>query len=164
MESQLGNGTRMHLYLPRLTQGVTTIRPEAPSSSAPRGGTERILVVEDESDVRTMMKKVLDRHGYQVSLAENGPDALERWQELRGEVDLVVTDLVMPGGLNGRELAEALWKQRPGLRVLFCSGYGDDVLSPNEPLRTGEHFLEKPFDVHVFLQRVRARLDAPAGS
>lgn len=162
VDSEVGVGTTMHVYLPRLTHGVAAPRPMV-ARDVPPGGTERILVVEDEVEVRAMMRKALERHGYQVRVAANGPEALTQWVQAGGEIDLVVTDLVMPGGLNGRELAEALWTRRPGLRVLFCSGYTADILSADPPLRLEDNFLEKPFDVHLFLRRVRMCLDGAGG-
>ena len=84
------------------------------------------------------------------------------WQEYQGVSDLLVTDMVMPAGMNGRELAQRMQAERPQLKVIYCSGYNDDVLGKDSPLRHNVNFLEKPFDPHKFLQRVRDCLDAPA--
>jgi CheY-like chemotaxis protein len=94
-----------------------------------------------------------------VHAAANGPEALALWQRLNGSIDLLVTDMVMPGGLSGRELAERLLAEKPALRIIICSGYSDEVLTSNGPLRGKKNFLQKPFDVHLFLRRVRECLD-----
>jgi CheY-like chemotaxis protein len=94
-----------------------------------------------------------------VHTAANAIDALEVWRTHRAVIDLLVTDMVMPGGVGGRELADRLRADEPRLRVLYCSGYTDEMLGGDLPLRNSPDFLEKPFDVHVFLERVRERLD-----
>ena len=159
VESEPRVGTTMHVFMPRVA-ARTPPSPAPLPADPPRGGAETVLVVEDEADVRTMMCKLLERQGYRVHAAANGPDALVLWQRLRGSIDLLVTDMVMPGGLNGRQLAEQLLADKPALRIIVCSGYSDEVLALGGPLRRRENFLGKPFDVHVFLQRVRECLDA----
>ena len=81
------------------------------------------------------------------------------WREHGKKIDLLVTDMVMPGGMNGRELAERLLQDRHDLKVIYCSGYTDEVLGDNSPLRNNPNFMEKPFEPHKFIQRVRGCLD-----
>lgn len=159
VESAVGAGTTVHVYLPRIVGGSRPSFPINSASTHPRGGSEAILLVEDEEDVRTLMSKLLERHGYRVHVAADGAAAIAGWAEHRGEFDLLITDMVMPGGIGGRELAEHLRGDRPDLKVIFCSGYTDEMLGDLH-LRGSANFLEKPFDVHAFLGRVRACLDA----
>jgi len=162
VDSEPGQGTTFRIYLPRLDAAAVTVdRSARPAAAA--GGTETILLVEDEADVRALMSKLLERHCYRVHAAADGIEALQIWQRHRDSIDLLVTDMVMPGGIGGRELGDRLQEDRPGLRVIYCSGYTDEMLGHDVPLRRRSNFLEKPFDVHVFLERVRATLDAPVG-
>jgi PAS domain S-box-containing protein len=159
VESAPGAGTTMHVFLPRIVGGTRAGFAAESGARHPRGGSETILLVEDEGDVRALMSKLLERHGYQVHLATDGASALKRWAGHCDKIDLLVTDMVMPGGVGGRELAERLRAEKPDLKVVFCSGYTDEILGDLR-LRGSENFLEKPFDVHAFLGRVRACLDA----
>jgi two-component system, cell cycle sensor histidine kinase and response regulator CckA len=108
-------------------------------------GNETILVVEDEPSLRAMVRTVLARLGYRVLEAESGIDALKIWQEQGDTVDLLFTDMVMPDGLSGQQLAEELRKRRPGLRVLFTSGYSPQMLERNGRLPSGADCLQKPY-------------------
>jgi CheY-like chemotaxis protein len=160
VDSAPGRGTTMHVYLPRLMHVSETIT--IPSASGlPRRGVETILLAEDEAEVRVLMSKLLERHGYRVLTASNGVEAIALWQEYKGTFDLLVTDMVMPGGISGRELGDRLLAEKPTLKVLYCSGYSDEMLGADWSLRIQANFLEKPFDVHEFLDRVRACLDTP---
>jgi FixJ family two-component response regulator len=94
-----------------------------------------------------------------VRNAGTGAEALRIWDEERGAFDLVVTDMVMPGGISGRELAERLAARQPALRVIFLSGYAGDVVGPGMELRPGWNFLQKPFGATALLECVRARID-----
>jgi two-component system cell cycle sensor histidine kinase/response regulator CckA len=158
-ESAVDAGTTFHVYLPRLSKGTTemlksSVQPEV------RGGNETILLVEDEAPVRELLQILLRRQGYQVRTATCGVDALNVWREHRDGIDLVVTDMVMPGGLSGRELAERLLVDRPELKVIYCSGYSDEMLGKDSFLRENGNFLEKPFKRNKLLQKVRDCLDA----
>lgn len=161
VESEPGAGTTMRVFLPAAPGGPDL--PAAPAVIArPRRGTETILLAEDEAAVRTLMCKLLRNHGYLVHAAGNGGEALTLWRQHRGEVDLLITDMIMPGGVGGRELAAQLLADQPDLRVIYCSGYTDEALGADVPLRRAPNFLEKPFDVQEFLGRVRRCLDTPA--
>jgi PAS domain S-box-containing protein len=158
-ESRVNEGTTFHIYLPRLAK--KEVRPElpAPPPKALRG-TETILLVEDETALRQLMQRVLERHGYHLYTAESGVQALELWREHREGIDILVTDMVMPEGMTGRELADRLHAEKPGLKIIYCSGYAKDLPGQNSPLRDNENFLEKPFEPFKLLQRVRACADA----
>jgi signal transduction histidine kinase len=158
VESQAGTGTTFRIFLPRLPQSVTAL-PQPPPPPAVRGGSETILVVEDEAAVRSLMCRLLERHGYRVFAAASGAAALAVWAEHRASIDLLVTDMVMPGGISGRELADRLRAERSSLKVILCSGYTDEMLGPDSSLRDALSFLAKPFDHPAFLQRVRGCLD-----
>jgi two-component system, cell cycle sensor histidine kinase and response regulator CckA len=155
--SQPGLGTTMKVHLPVADEGESPTRPP-PRSGTPRGGNETLLVVEDEGLVRRSVRRVLERFGYRVVEAVDGASALERLRELGDEVALVLTDLVMPG-MNGRELARRVERLRPGLAVLFMSGYTDeDVLSHGE-LAADVDLVQKPFTPEALGARVREMLD-----
>jgi len=160
IESQLKAGSTFHIYLPRWEQPIpdTTERRKA---GAVRGGNETILLVEDEFAVRQFFRRVLEGKGYRVFDAESGVLALQLWRQ-HPNIDLLLTDVVMPGGLSGRELAERLRSEKPKLKVIYCSGYTDDMLGKDSVLRVNRNFLEKPFDPDKLLKRVRDYLDGPA--
>src|SRR5207249_1193204 len=125
VESKFGRETTFRVYLPETRE--PTKRPEEISPEpAVRGGTETILVVEDEQPVRELVCSFLQTHGYKILAAESGARALEVWREHSNEIGLLLTDVVMPGQLSGRELAERLRAGKPSLRVIFTSGYSAD--------------------------------------
>jgi PAS domain S-box-containing protein len=159
VESQPGWGATFHIFFPRLNHAAAMALEEAPAASEPRHGTETVLLVEDEIPVRELMRKLLTGHGYQVHEAASGIAAFNVWNTHRENIQLLVTDMVMPNGVSGRELADRLMSEKPGLKVIYCSGYTDDALGPDCPLRDTEYFLEKPFDPKKFLRQVRERLD-----
>ena len=125
-----------------------------------RGGTETILVVEDETSVRELVCSLLSGYGYKVVAAESGSQALRLWSEWRHKVDLVLTDLVMPDRVNGRELAERLWVERPGLKVIFTSGYSADVVGRDLAPVGRLNYLQKPYPPRRLAHAVRDCLDA----
>jgi CheY-like chemotaxis protein len=130
----------------------------APEPDAP-GGTERILLVEDEDVVRDVLVQVLRRYGYRVTDAENGPRALALTADDAEPFDLLVTDVVMPG-LNGRHLAEHLGRERPDMAVLYISGYPGDELLALGMLDPDRPFLQKPFSPSALARKVRDVLKA----
>ena len=142
--SELGHGTIVRLYLPRAAQGPVLTAPVAEAKPAqPANAT--ILVVEDDDDVRRVVTKQITELGYGVIEARNPKEALAMLRDPQTKIDLLFTDLVMPGGMNGRELAGAATAERPGLKVLYTSGYSDSSLRGDEKLKADERFLSKPY-------------------
>lgn len=158
--SQVGHGTTFDLYFPRATPQATATSTDSPQAQ-PRQGSETILLVEDDNGVRDLVRRELLKTGYQVIEAKNGVEACLTATQQNYHVDLLLTDVVMPG-MNGRELAEHLAVIKPNLRVLFMSGYLDDISvnSGMDPHRTT--FLQKPFTPDLLLRTVRALLDSSA--
>ncbi len=143
---------------------ATTLDAAAVPAEAPtvQGGTETILVVEDEPAIRELARAILVGYGYTVLEAGSGPEALALWPAHAAAVDLLFTDMVMPGGLTGRMLAEELAARKPSLRVLFTTGYSLDLVDPNSPLKPGFRLLPKPYNGSALGQAVRRSLDQAA--
>ena len=159
IESQLNAGTAFHIYLPRSAQPAPASAGPAAASPSP-GGRETILIVEDETALRRLSRLILERKGYRVFEAESGAAAWQLWQQERDNIDMLITDMVMPGGMSGRQLAEKALAEKPGLKIIYCSGYTDDMLGTNSVLRVNGNFLEKPFAPDELLRRIRAQFDA----
>jgi CheY-like chemotaxis protein len=156
--SEVGHGTTVRLYLPRLA-GETAMSTAAPIAAATgRGGGETILVVEDNPDVRRLVLRQLRDLGYEVIEAANGPQALQVLDS-DTQVDLLFTDVVMPGGMTGRQLAEAAKARRPDLKTLFTSGYTEDSILRLGKLDAGVRLLSKPYRKHELATRIREALD-----
>ena len=153
VDSELGLGTTFNICLPRVDEPVARVLEEA----APARGSETILLVEDEGALRAIAREILDEHGYRVIEAEGPREALDIAAGHPERIDLLITDVVMPV-MNGRALADALLAARPGLRVLFISGYTDDVIAHSGVLEAGTLMLEKPFTTAALLGRVREAL------
>ncbi len=157
--SELGNGTTFTILLPAVSEDV----PRSAASQAHLAdlptGTESVLLVEDEDAVRGLARKILTECGYTVLEARNGREGLNVFDTHPGKIDLLVTDVVMPG-LNGSAVADAAIELRPGLKVMFVSGQTHDVLL-KEGIQQGAAFLYKPFDPLQFAQKVRETLDGP---
>ena len=154
--SEVGHGTTFKIYLPEFT-GTLAELPPAEVLLSPRGA-ETILIVEDEAAVRRMAARALAAQGYAILEAENGAEALALLARGGRPIDLVLTDVVMPL-VNGRERGERLSVERPGLRVLFMSGYTDDDIVRRGLLRPGSPFLQKPFVPGDLSRKVREVLD-----
>jgi PAS domain S-box-containing protein len=159
VDSVLGRGTTFTLDFPRATDGMERAAPAAAEGAIPGAG-ETILLVEDLPSVRSVMRELLARNGYQVVESEGGHDALQvaaRWET---GIDLLLTDVVMPG-MSGRELARRVQALRPKIRVLYTSGYTDDLIAHHGVLEAGVSFLQKPFTQQQLLQKLREVLDHP---
>ncbi|MEP6688060.1 MAG: PAS domain S-box protein [Gemmatimonadales bacterium] len=154
--SESGIGTTFKVYLPRVGAGGA-MPPRPDSGSAPRGGAETILMVEDEEMVRGLASRGLREHGYTVIEARHGFDAL-RQLEIRPEVDLVISDVVMPE-MGGRELGQRLASLRPSLPVLYMSGYTGEDVTQRGLLEPGAPFQQKPFAPEALARKVREMLD-----
>jgi CheY-like chemotaxis protein len=158
--SEPGQGSTFKVYLPRVGAPRRAQEP-VPHTATPRGGTETILVVEDEDIVRALACRGLREQGYTVFEARNGTEGLRMFEARPHGIDLVVTDVVMPE-MGGRELAQRLAVLEPGLPVLFTSGYtGDDVIQRGL-LEAGAPFQQKPFTPEALAAAVREMLDARA--
>jgi PAS domain S-box-containing protein len=148
--SKVGHGTTFKIYLPRIDEPETEAEVEAPM---PPRGWETILLVEDEASLRSIAREILEEHGYRVIDASGPDEAIEIAHRLPDTIHLLVTDVVMPR-MNGRVLAESLVAARPTLRVLYMSGYTDDIIAHRGVLESGTQLLEKPFSARTLLARV----------
>jgi PAS domain S-box-containing protein len=159
LDSQLDQGTTVTLYLPRSLQTAQRIA-EPPGRSGTRlSGDERVLLVDDDEMVRAFVKIALERLGYRVAVARDARDALAQVEAAAQPFDLLLADLMLPGGMNGRQLAEAIRRHHPDQRVLFASGYTEDVLIQQGRLDPGQSPIAKPFDGGALAQKVREVLD-----
>jgi CheY-like chemotaxis protein len=157
VDSAPGLGTTVHLLIPHLDERVqaSAVVPESPTAMM---GTETILLAEDEEAVRTVTTAALERRGYRVLAAPDGETALAISRAFPGAIDLLVTDVVMPG-MSGRALAERLEQSRPGLAVLFVSGYTDDEVLLQGVSTDMRTLLSKPFTSIEIARRVRSSID-----
>jgi two-component system cell cycle sensor histidine kinase/response regulator CckA len=154
--SELGRGTTFRIYLPKSEAGAAVPKPAA-RASVPRGGTETILLAEDEEAVRDLVRTILEQRGYTVLEAADGHEAIGICEDYRGEIHLLVSDVVMPL-MSGPELAARLLRLRPSLRTLFLSGYTDEAVNAHGVI-AGANFLQKPFKPVDLAARVRDVLD-----
>jgi len=161
VESELGKGTTFHIYFPVSLEAAVDL-DQTDTQFHARKGTETILVVEDERDLREIVTRTLNLNGYRVFQAVDGQNALQIWAEYQNEIDLLFTDVIMPGGLNGRDLAERLWVDKPNLKVIFSSGYGADALGKNFKLDPKLNFLQKPYLPQTLSRIIRRCLDEQA--
>ena len=155
--SEPGRGTSFKIYLPRIATPAD--EPAGPQKGGPAPGSETVLVVEDEPAVLTLSRRALEAQGYVVLAASDPLAALRVVERHGGTIHLLLTDVVMPG-LSGRELADRLTAQRPGIRVLYMSGYPGDAVVQHGTLPSGSAFLQKPFSPDGLARKVRDVLDA----
>jgi two-component system cell cycle sensor histidine kinase/response regulator CckA len=151
LESEAGIGTTFRMFFPRVQEQDAGIQCLLPTRDA---GTETLLLVEDEPYVRKIVCRALERSGHRVLLASSGEEALEVFAHFDGVVDLLVTDVVMPG-MSGADLARQIRARQQGVRVLFMSGYTDEVISRHGVLDPGIDFIQKPFSPATLVTRVR---------
>jgi PAS domain S-box-containing protein len=157
VDSAPGMGSSFRITLPRAELPADVPAP-APVRAAPRFGDETIMLVEDETVVRHLVAEILENSGYTVLQAGDGPSALELLRRHSGTLDLLVTDVVMPG-MSGPEVAQAVTSMRPGTLVLYTSGYTDSAIGHHGVLEPGIAFLQKPFSADDLTRKVRALLD-----
>jgi PAS domain S-box-containing protein len=158
--SELGHGTSFKVYLPRADAGASEAAAELPSEvEAPRG-TETILLVEDEASLRELVRECLEAAGYTVLEGRHGAEGLHLCATHDGAINLLMTDVIMPG-MSGRELAEEVLRQRPEARVLYMSGYTDDAVVVHGVVSAEVAFLQKPFTAASLARTVREALDRP---
>ncbi len=147
------------LYLPRFHTDKESLADKGTPEGEPAGGNETILVVEDDPDVRQTTVELLEELGYQVIEAEDGPSAL-RVLDKHSEIDLLFTDVVMPGGMKGPELAREVRNRRPGTKVLYMSGYTEYGAFHDDMVETEGTLLSKPFQKGEFAEKLRLTLDS----
>jgi CheY-like chemotaxis protein len=158
VHSELGRGTTFRIYLPRVEDPAEHEGP-ARSAQVALGGSETVLLVEDEESVRHLVRETLAGKGYKVIEAENGEEGLKAAEAHEGTIDLLITDVVMPG-IGGRELAHRVTASRPQIKVLYLSGYTEDAIIHEGVLEPGAAFLQKPFTLQVLSRKVRDVLRA----
>src|SRR5262249_50084314 len=160
IRSQEGKGTAINLYLPRAAE-LVDVRDEIVPVLPLEGGDEPILVVEDDPLVRAFVTAQLQSLGYRTIAADDGPAALVEIDR-HPDIDLLFTDVIMPGGLNGRQLADEAMRRRPNIRVLFTSGYPEDIIVHHGRLDAGVHLLDKPYRKAELARMIRVVLGARA--
>ena len=162
VQSAPGRGTVFRVLLPVSEALVAEPRlePTGPAAPAADAGSRTILVVEDEEMVREFIVQALSSLGYRILPAANGHEALEVWATRRDDIDLLLTDMVMPGSISGRQLAQTLFGEKPGLKIIFTSGYSPESLGPEFEQETAHEFLAKPFHTDRLAAAIAARLNA----
>ncbi len=162
LSSEVGKGTTFKIYFPALApdpESETKTTDAAPAC----GGKETVLHVEDEPILRELVREVLSQYEYRILEAGSGIEALKVWEANQGQVDLLLTDMVMPEGMNGRELAEQLRGRKPGLKVIYTSGHSANAFNRDEAKHDGL-WLEKPYQASKLARTIRDCLDHPAQS
>jgi CheY-like chemotaxis protein len=158
VESELGRGSTFHVYLPRRA-AVARVEEPKPSVAPARGRNELLLLVEDEPSVQELGRVALTRYGYRVLAASNGQDALNLWRLHRHEIALLVTDMIMPEGLSGQQLARQLLEEKPDLKIIYTSGYNAEIAGKELKLKEGINYLPKPYELERLYEVVRLALD-----
>jgi len=156
VDSQLGMGTTFEAYLPRVDAELALAPEERPLRA--RRGNETVLLVEDESMLREVLRETLEDNGYRVLVARDGAEALQAADGHSGPIALLITDVIMPG-FSGLKVVERIMPTRPGMKVLYISGYSDESVLQHGMVAPGRAFLSKPFTSDVFLHELRGLLD-----
>lgn len=160
-DSEVGVGSSFRVMLPIADEERAPVEPSAAGAQsviAVTSRSERVLLVEDEPSLRRLLARGLTRTGYAVEVAEHGPDALRLWQEQRGQFDLVISDMVMPGGITGLELLHRFAEENPSVQTLLMSGYSTESAERTFLGRTGRSVLSKPFSTSDFVRAVTEAL------
>ena len=152
VQSEKGHGTTFNIYLPRVDATAEQTVIQAPRAAA--GGSETVLLVEDEESVRQLIRETLQAKGYKVVEAENGEAGVAAAAKHPGKIDMIITDVVMPG-MGGREMVKNLAKSRPETKVLYLSGYTEDAIVNEGTIESGTAFLQKPFTLQNLSRKVR---------
>ena len=156
--SEIGVGTTFKIYLPYVKEIVSSTIDRTQVGEEIPGGDETILLVEDDANVRKLVQRVLKNFGYNLLVAEDGPEALQLAAGYNESIQLLLTDVVMPG-LSGKTLAEELKQTRPNLKILFMSGYTDNAIAHHGVLDPGTAFVQKPFSATIIAYKIREVLD-----
>ena len=156
--SEIGKGTVFKIYLPLVRSTVNSEREQAEAEKPIPRGSETVLVAEDDRSLRRLAKTLLEEHGYRVIEAEDGEDAVRKFKDNQEQIGLLLLDIIMPR-LDGRKAYEEIKKLQPNIKVLFASGYTEDLLSIKDVLDQGLHFIQKPMSPHDLLMKVRTVLD-----
>jgi CheY-like chemotaxis protein len=158
VNSEVGKGTTFRIFLPE-AEKKSAKQEKATQKVVVQSGNETILLVEDEGALRELARAVLEQYDYRVLEAGSGVQALKVWETHKEEIDMLLTDMVMPEGMTGRDLAERLQAEKPGIRVLYSSGYSPDVVGGYFKLPENSFFLAKPYHPPKLAQAVRECLD-----
>ncbi len=158
VESEVGRGSTFQVFLPATGKRARSAN-EVPAGIKPIGGTETILLVEDDEGVRILTRTMLERAGYKVMEASHAGDAVRIWEKFKDSIHLLLLDMVMPEGMSGRELAAWVQARKPDIRIVFISGYNVDVIARQLSLKQGQNFVQKPFSAQQLLETVRRKLD-----
>src|SRR5439155_12463339 len=159
LSSQVGVGTTFHIFLPCSSKALDANADKAGATEIVHGRKETILLVEDEPLLRELARVILTDYDYRVLEAATGSEALKVWDEHKGQVDLLLTDMVMTEGMNGRELADQLRIRKPNLKIIYTSGYSAEVTGSDLGQRQ-IRFLQKPYPPPQLAKAVRESLDA----
>ncbi len=161
VDSEIGKGTTFSVLLPASSNTLETSAAEESTSSVSLAGSETILILEDEFILLELAQDILREYGYKLLPATSSEEALEIWKEKSEEIDLLLTDIVMPTGLSGRELADKLIQEKPDLKVIFASGFTAETAIEGLTLEEGLNFLAKPYTPENLIKTVRNRLETP---
>jgi signal transduction histidine kinase/ActR/RegA family two-component response regulator len=161
VQSKVNEGATFHVFLPALASARPAQKPATPKPGGSTAGGETILVVEDEPDLRELVSQVLESCGYKVVSAGSGAEALEAWAKSRMDIRLLLTDMVLPDGLSGRNLADRLTSENRRLRVIYSSGYSAGMPGTELADVQERQFLAKPYRPATLLEVVRRCLDEP---
>jgi CheY-like chemotaxis protein len=159
VNSEPGKGSTFDVFFPASDKVPASTETEAASSAPVIGGSETILIVEDEPVLRSMARDILEECGYRILEASSGKEALDVWNQRADEIDLLLTDMVMPDGISGADLVEKLLAGHPGLKVVFTSGYTANEVNQKMLARTRASFLAKPYTHAELAKTVRDCLD-----
>jgi PAS domain S-box-containing protein len=154
IESEVGVGTTFKIFLPVVHDETPVAPAAAPKPETINGGEETILIVEDEINLLELVRKILERYQYNILVASSGAEALRVWDEHKGQIDLLLTDMIMPGGMSGSDVAVELKKRKPGLKVIFTSGYSSELVGKDFG-QGNTAFLPKPYQPQQVARMVR---------
>ncbi len=161
--SELGRGTRFEIYLPQAERRFESAAQAGVFSPiAGKHGSETILLSEDDQAVRDFTREVLEEHGYRVIAPESPAGTLEASRAYAGKIDLLLTDVIMPG-MNGKQVYEKIGEMRPEIKVLYMSGHPDDVIASRGVVHDGVHFIKKPFSIYALTEKIRTVLEVCLG-